>query len=149
MFPPIPPIDTRVDAGRDGDVASAKAHGLYASALKSARALRIPRRPRGQGLLIARWPRTSRRYYWRLDRWKRPLDRLREAARIGGVVCSACDDDYVVDKRSDLETFGWLVRVAELLGRRLGALVGMNADIAYSDWPSSWFASRLPDESAE
>ncbi len=134
-FPTLPPlcptpsnVDRIADTKRDddterdteGDDDAQRAHRLYQSAIKATERSKWKHRVVDGSDLLARWKRTPRRCFWRLDRRRQALDQFREAARIGGPVIAMYDSRSSPSKQSQLEAFSTLVRVAELFSRRLG-----------------------------
>lgn len=118
MIPNIPPFEPMLPPEPN----DSQATELYHSALKQIKHLGPPEftSPRSsETQLLVKWPRTSRRYYWKLDRWKPSLDRFREAARTGGVVYSTTKGEFATDQQSDAQSVIWLLRVGELFARRL------------------------------
>ena len=70
-------------------------------------------------MLATTTSRVSRRYYWRLDRWRPALDRFREAARVGGVVISPEHCGSPETHKQNLKVFYKAIQISELFGRRL------------------------------
>ncbi|MGI9470700.1 MAG: leucine-rich repeat domain-containing protein [Rubripirellula sp.] len=133
MFPILPPIEIPDDTEFKLDSVP-EATALSRSALKLVAQSKHPHWLANDRSLLGRWNRTSRRYLWGLDRWKPAVDRLREGARLSGVVYSPATSERAFSKAAALQNFAWLIRLVELNARRM-----------YSARRADWSAEMLLD----